>query len=200
MDSAQDSGSCGWRFESSRARLIEKGQDLENGHPGDRGGLCGVASELADRAAERNGLVARMYQNYKVYDALVMDSRKFTAFGHVFCVVEDGEKQYLVDLTYVQNINPSTKTIDASLITATGKEMSDPHIFPIISQLIKHGYFLLNDNTLLDYLYINSCISREDLELNSSSVTTERLKLAPQYEHDIEVESLDRLLDRIRSF
>lgn len=158
---------------------------------GRRFGLCGIASEALKRAAIRTGMQAEVYQNINVHEKLGIENKDNEAFGHAICVVDCEGKKYLVDLTYIQFVNAATKKIEGNNLPPN-KSISDPEVYPIFSQLLKKGYFVLTPDTFKSYLYITSSIPSSELDKKSGEISPDifsSIEPSPPDNYDDELDS-----------
>ncbi len=154
--------------------------------PGRRFGACGLASDLVRRSAELQGISAETRQLLYVHRDL---GGMENAFQHGFNILSIGGKRLLVDVSFVQFIDPQTQEIYQGINTEgrprhpiSGK--LDEH--PVAQSLLRDGYAELNDDSFKEYLRVTtSAVDKSYIE----AATVEKLIADPSsimpYDHTL---------------
>ncbi len=171
--------------------FIRRGMPRE---PDERQMICGMASDLVSRAADRKGLRNHKYQLRGIHKALGISDPE-NALRHGMNIVWIEDEAYLIDISFVQFMDPKTGTINQGEDDwrGTGIKYAEN---PLAQELIKKGYFKLSDETLREYLNISSEASDKS---HIQSATVEKLQslnpkvIVRNFEHEIPY--MDKLLD-----
>lgn len=157
--------------------------------PGKRMGVCHDAADLSKRAAERMGLSTRNYQLMFLHRAFGIGELG-NAFQHAINVTTVDDKQYLIDPSFCQFLDPTTGEV-RQIQVQTGIQYKDN---PLATSLLEKGYVELTDVTLREYLRLtNASPSKEYIE----GATLEKLFTTDQSQLVIESDHTNSWLDRV---
>lgn len=119
--------------------------------PGKREMVCGLASDLVQRAAERYGIDCQCYQLRRVHRQLGSQEWFKDAFQHAFNIIRIGQDLYLADISFCQFIDPASEKISQNPIETDIRYQDSL----VARELLGRGFFILNDQSLKDYLNIS---------------------------------------------
>ncbi len=156
---------------------------------GSRMSICGIATDLVARAAENRGVKAEKYQMHDVY--LGFGGKVENSTRHEFDTVAIGGKNFLVDESFCQFIDPKTGDVgDVNL--EEGRQVFEVEgnlaTSPLASALLDTGYVELTDEVLREYLRL-LCGVVDDMD-----ISVQGLKIIEPLEYDHTAEELDGLL------